>query len=443
MRLNGLDFVSMKSRLKILLVNPPIYDFTAYDYWLKPLGLLSVAGRLAGSAELQLFDFLDRSVDFYADKPKCRSGFFGTGSFYFAKLAKPAALKTIPRYYNRFGLPQELFVQYLRQNQQADIVMIQTVMTYWYPGYKEVIDTLRAVWPGTKIILGGPYAILCPEHAKTLGADLVVSEPEPDELFKYIGAVPENSQPPAWQLYNKLDTAALRISTGCPFKCTYCSTPNIYGSFTALSTEAKLREVESLVKLGVKNIAFYDDALLYKSDEVLAPFLSGIIRRQLPVNFHSPNALNARFLTPQIAELMVTAGVKTFCIGFESQSKNFQQHTGSKVFSDEFARAVAALAACGVERKNITAYQILGHPRHDMQQAESSMRFIHSCGVRIMLSDFSPVPATPDGQFCSRFVDMDEPLCHNKTAFPIMTMGFDRVNRLKDICRDLNSVLSG
>ena len=35
-------------RRRILLVNPPIYDFAAYDFWLKPYGLLSVAGRLRG-----------------------------------------------------------------------------------------------------------------------------------------------------------------------------------------------------------------------------------------------------------------------------------------------------------------------------------------------------------------------------------------------------------
>ena len=32
---------------RILLVNPPIYDFSAYDFWLKPYGLLRVAGYTA------------------------------------------------------------------------------------------------------------------------------------------------------------------------------------------------------------------------------------------------------------------------------------------------------------------------------------------------------------------------------------------------------------
>ncbi len=45
---------------RILLVNPPIYDFSAYDFWLKPYGMLRVAGFLRGQADFALFDFLDR-----------------------------------------------------------------------------------------------------------------------------------------------------------------------------------------------------------------------------------------------------------------------------------------------------------------------------------------------------------------------------------------------
>jgi hypothetical protein len=55
--------------MKILLVNPPIYDFAAYDFWLKPYGLLSVAGYLRGRAEFKLFDYLDR-LDPFAAKRK-------------------------------------------------------------------------------------------------------------------------------------------------------------------------------------------------------------------------------------------------------------------------------------------------------------------------------------------------------------------------------------
>ncbi len=33
-------------RPSVLLVNPPIFDFTAYDFWLRPYGMLRVAGCL-------------------------------------------------------------------------------------------------------------------------------------------------------------------------------------------------------------------------------------------------------------------------------------------------------------------------------------------------------------------------------------------------------------
>jgi len=69
------------------------------------------------------------------------------------------------------------------------------------------------------------------------------------------------------------------------------------------------------------------------------------------------------------------------------------------------------------------------------------MRFVNSLGIRGMLADFSPIPGTPDGEYCRRWVDMDEPLMHNKTAFPIIFLGFEETNRLKDLQRNLNRSL--
>ncbi len=206
--------------------------------------------------------------------------------------------------------------------------------------------------------------------------------------------------------------------------------------------------MELLRTLGVKNIAFYDDALLFDADKVLIPFLHEVVNHNIKVNFHSPNALNARFITKELAELMVRAGFKTFYLGFESASQQWQKRTGSKVFSDELAKAVEHLISavhrmpCGSpEPANITAYQILGHPHIEIQQLEDSMQFVNNLGIRGMLADFSPIPGTPDGDYCKKWVNMDEPLMHNKTAFPIILIGFDESNRLKDLQRKLNRSL--
>jgi len=73
--------------------------------------------------------------------------------------------------------------------------------------------------------------------------------------------------------------------------------PKVYGKFKPRSLEHSLGELELLCRLGAGNVAFYDDALLFEADKVLIPFLSEVLKRNLRVNFHSPNALNARFIT--------------------------------------------------------------------------------------------------------------------------------------------------
>ncbi|MHC4639538.1 MAG: hypothetical protein ACYTBV_18880, partial [Planctomycetota bacterium] len=105
------------------------------------------------------------------------------------------------------------------------------------------------------------------------------------------------------------------------------------------------------------------------------------------------------------------------------------------------ATAVEHLKTAGAQPQNITAYQILGHPHSDIQELEESMRFVNSLGILGMLADFSPIPGTPDGESCTKWIDLDEPLMHNKTAFPIITMGFDESNRLKDLQRKLNRTI--
>jgi len=426
---------------KILLVNPPVYDFAAYDFWLKPYGLLSVAGYLRGKAEFKLFGYLDRSHPFAAKQKQLESDHWGRGRFFCQQIPNPPCLEEIPRYFRRFGLPRNMFVDFLKEERPFDLVLIQTMMTYWYQGVKEVIQDIRNVCPGAKIILGGNYVTLCNSHAQQLGADLLVTGTNLEPLWQYLEMTPDSNQPALWEAYEQLNVGVLRLTDGCPFNCTYCCVPRIYGQFKTRPLQRSLAELKLLANRGVENIAFYDDALLFEAERVLIPFLEEVLKRNIKVGFHSPNGLNARFITKELAELMVQAGFKTFYLGFESASPLWQQRTGSKVFSDELSKAVRHLTAAGAEPASITAYQLLGHPDADIQQLEDSMRFANSLGIRGMLADFSPIPGTPDGEAARQWVDMDEPLLHNKTAFPITLLGFDQTNRLKDLQRKLNRSL--
>ena len=422
---------------RILLVNPPIHDFSAFDFWSKPYGMLRVAGFLRGQAEFELFDHLDR-LDPRTPPGRYRSDEWGRGEFFSEILAKPAIFSDLPRRFKRFGLPRREFTAFLASHPCFDYALVQTGMTYWYPGVYEVVKELRRLSPNTKIILGGVYASLCASHARSLGVDVIVEGANLEPLWSFLGMAPASDQLPLWDLYPRLETGVLKLADGCPFRCTYCSVPQVYPRFHKRPLEGCLRELDFLVCRGAHNVAFYDDALLYRPDHVLEPFLRESLRKKYSVNFHTPNALNARFISRELAELMVESGFKNIFLGFESSSYAWQRKTGGKVYEKELERAVAHLLDAGADPQCLRAYIIVGHPMGGEQRVEESMRSANHMGIKVMLSEFSPLPDTPDGEACRRWVDLDEPLWHNKAAFTALRLGLSESQRLKRLAVELN-----
>jgi radical SAM superfamily enzyme YgiQ (UPF0313 family) len=412
--------------LKTLLVNPPIYDFTAYDFWLRPYGMLRVAGKMKQSADLSYFDCLSVHT---------RDN-WGRGRYSFQESLKPPCFRDIPRRFRRFGRPRAEFREYL-SSRPFDVVLIQTMMTYWYLGVKEIVEDIRKLQPSAKIVLGGIYATLCPSHAKSLGADLVVEGSDLKPLWQLLSIEPQDELP--FLPPESGDVGIIKITEGCPFQCSYCASSILYPEFRRRSISGCVEEFSQITKAGVRNIAFYDDALLYGAEETLIPFLENVVQTGNQVCFHTPNALNARFVTADLAQLMVKTGFTSFFFGLESSNSSWQKSTGGKVSSDEFESAVSQLKKAGA--KSIITYIIVGHPDTDGQDLENSMKFAHQCGTKILLSEFSPIPGTIDSARCTKWFDQSEPLSHNKTAFAIRRLGSDYLNDLKTFCHELNAEL--
>jgi radical SAM superfamily enzyme YgiQ (UPF0313 family) len=418
---------------RILLVNPPIFDFSAYDFWLRPFGLLRVAGFLRNRANLQLFDFLDRTHPTIAGTAKYRSDEWGKGKLPAVEVSKPEIFANIPRVFRRYGLAARLFEEFLTSENEFDYALVQTNMTYWYPGVDEAVRILRSKSPRTKIVLGGIYATICPQHAATLGADLVIRGHSLESLWNLLELTPDLDQTPYWEGYSKPPVGVLKLADGCPFRCTYCSVPLLFPDFLINDLEQQISALSQFENLGARNIVFYDDALLFRPHELLIPFLKRVGDFRFCFNFHTPNALNARLLHRELAELMVRAGFRLFYLGFESASADWQRRTGNKVAARELAQAVKNLIDAGVPPQNITAYLIIGHPDTQFQNIDESIRFARELGIRVMLSEFSPIPGTADGERCRQWVNLDEPLFHNKTAFTSVLLGQEEVNRLKHL----------
>jgi len=164
----------------ILLINPWITDFAAYNFWIKPLGLLRIASLLRMNGfRITLIDCTD-----YPAKTKR----YGDGTFLKSKIEKPLPLKSIPRNFSQYGIPEEILLKrFSMLEEKPDLIGIASGMTYWYPGVFKAIEIAKKVFSNVPIILGGIYATLCPEHArKHSGADIVFEGSDESEVLKLI-----------------------------------------------------------------------------------------------------------------------------------------------------------------------------------------------------------------------------------------------------------------
>lgn len=422
----------------VLLINPWIYDFAAYDFWLKPLGLLYLGGLLRQNGHrVSYIDCLDPyHPEMLARGLKPHRHPFGRGKFFRQVIPKPDKLKFIPKNYCRYGILPEILHDDLRKQQDTDIVLVTSMMTYWYPGVFEAINIIKEELPRVPVVLGGKYATLCHEHAvKYSGADYVISgagEAQIMELLeKLFGEKPKyfpdednlDSYPyPAFDLIGKTQQLPVRTSRGCPYRCSYCSSHILYKKFLRRDPLKVAEEIEYWQnKYGVINFSFYDDALLVEPDKMIIPLLSEIRKRNLNYQFHCPNGLHLREIDAQLAELLYISGFKTIRFGFETADFQKQKETGGKVINKELEDGVRHLKKAGYKTGDIGIYLLCGLPGQYASEIHESIDFVRQCGAKPMLAEYSPIPGTKmwaDAVASSPFDIQAEPLYHNNSLLP-------------------------
>lgn len=197
-----------------------------------------------------------------------------------------------------------------------------------------------------------------------------------------------------------------------------------------------LEEIRQLFTVGVRDFAFYDDALLCDPDSHIKPILEGLIRTGLSVRLHAPNGLHARFIDPELSGLMRKSGFATIRLSLETVDPARQQQTGGKVATRDFELAVRHLKREGFTKEQIGAYLLYGLPGQQLEEVEKGVEFLKKLNVRIHLAEFSPIRGTASWEdLVKRGVIPDDldPLLSNNTVFSYLYSGYDQsaVERLK------------
>ena len=469
-----------KDKPLALLVLPPVYDFALYDLYLKPYGLLRIGRWLAEGGWVVVFvNGLQYTNTLYGPAlrlPKRKAD--GTGKFFRKSMETPTVLAPLLRarvergewkkHFARYGIPEEdlrLRIRFLQgeeyvsdpsgdgdvQDRETDqghssgrshspeLILISTGMTYWYPGVEEAVHICRKEHPESLLVVGGIYATLMPEHCERItGADGVLVGEDLSVLQNLLTErglpVPSNPVPDRPIPFHSVwkDAGVLRLNTGCPLRCSYCASRTLSRKFR-IGDPVKGWEAfwELYEKCGTRNFAFYDDALLFRKEEVLLPFLERVIRWREGIGkhdtvyaprFYLPNGVHVSGLDLETAQLMRRAGIVEIRLGFESASEEFHRRYDGKVASREFLEVVSLLKQAGYEARDISVYVLAGLPAQEAQEVEASIRFVQPTGARVRLAEYSPVPSTQlwieSLEHCP-FPLQEEPLFHNNSLFSL------------------------
>lgn len=284
------------------------------------------------------------------------------------------------------------YPNYPKKINRPDIIYVTSMFTYWYKGVWKTVQHYKDSYPKAKVILGGIYATLCPEHAKGAGADEIMIGQHPEAKI-----YPPNPLLIPESEHN--DFAYCMTSQGCTGNCRFCATHILYGhGIYQRPVDEVVGEISLQYRRGINKIYFGDDDILYKSEEHLIPIINKLTMLGIKPEFYVYGGMQARWMTPQLAELFKNNRFKFISFGFESVSEEVLSKMNRKGLGGQLAldNALNYLRAVDFDLKSVMVFFMIGLPYQTEKDMIATLRYLVKQGVMAEPQRWAPIPGTAD-----------------------------------------------
>jgi radical SAM superfamily enzyme YgiQ (UPF0313 family) len=168
--------------------------------------------------------------------------------------------------------------------------------------------------------------------------------------------------------------ATITSTRGCPFECTFCTEPMIFGRMTRFrSAENVVDEIEDAYRNhGVTHFIFVDDTLTVEKKRIFA-VCDEIERRGLKVTFEGWTHANT--ITDELLQRMQRAGLRRLSFGVEAGNAAILKSLKKGTDHKRILAAFKAAKKAGIETRGSV---ILGLPGETVATVEESIRFTTS-----------------------------------------------------------------
>lgn len=213
-----------------------------------------------------------------------------------------------------------------------NIIYITSLFTYAWEPVHDVIAYYSNKYRSAKIVVGGIYASLCPEHLREAFGERIDIRPgvfqELDDLMPAYWLVP------GWH-------ASIVFSTrGCIRKCPFCSVHRLEPEFYAR------KSIRHLVYPGHKKVIFWDNNIL--ASPYWGDIFGELEEMGLEVDFNQ--GLDARLLTEEVALRLRRLKLPLVRLAYDS-----------KAIREPLRKAIILLKSVGFKGRRIIVYCLYNH----------------------------------------------------------------------------------
>tara|TARA_B100000949_G_scaffold235415_1_gene258482 strand:+ start:1570 stop:3315 length:1746 start_codon:yes stop_codon:yes gene_type:complete len=357
-----------------------------------PLGLAYISGSLKHHG------FKVDILDAVGEAPKKRTGYF-KGYL--------------------IGLSLEEVVEKINPNTSA--IGISVIFTHEWPVAVKLVSLIKKKFPNIPIILGGEHISALPEFSlNTSSADYIVMGEGEETILDLMNAIKNKSSVenidgigykrnnevvinirrnrrksiddipyPDWGsfdvksyhknrfvggMYSASLTIPILATRGCPYQCTYCSSPNMWSPlWIPRDPIGVVDEIEyNVKKLGARNFPFQDLTAIIKKDWIKA-FCEELIKRDLKISWQLPSGTRSEVIDNEIAVLLKKSGMTSMAYAPESGSDETRKMIKKQMRTDRLLDSIDATVKADL---NLSVFLVIGFPHDLPEHLEENKKFV-------------------------------------------------------------------
>jgi anaerobic magnesium-protoporphyrin IX monomethyl ester cyclase len=191
-------------------------------------------------------------------------------------------------------------------------------------------------------------------------------------------------------------TMPILASRGCPYTCTFCSSPQMWG------TKWRARNVDDLIAeikqykddYGATNFDFFDLTAIVRKRWIIE-FCEKLIESDLQITWQLPSGTRSEAIDREVADLLFRAGCKNLTYAPESGSEGVLKSVKKRV---DLGNLIDSIKGSVEEGLNTKANIMCGFPEEQFFDLTKDLRFITKLALAgchdLSINQFSPYPGS-------------------------------------------------